>query len=75
LNNYRKKLNLSTKNRIYLYLKTSNKEIIEALEKYKEKIKKMIQADSIIQNLEGKEVIKDFKIDNTIVKVNIEIKD
>ncbi|MCK4370163.1 MAG: isoleucine--tRNA ligase, partial [Candidatus Lokiarchaeota archaeon] len=67
LNNYRKKLNLSTKNRINLYLKTNDKDISEALEKHKEKIKKMIQAETIIQNMEGKEHIKKFKIENKVV--------
>jgi len=75
LNNYRKQLNLSTKNRIKLYLKTNNKDISEAIDRHEEKIKRMIQADSIIQNLEGKEDIKDFKIENDVVKVYIEIKD
>ncbi|MFW9820253.1 MAG: isoleucine--tRNA ligase, partial [Candidatus Thorarchaeota archaeon] len=58
LNNYRKQLNLSTKNRIDLYLKITDKKILEALEKHEEHIKKMIQADIIIQNLEGKKDIK-----------------
>ena len=74
LNNYRKQLNLSTKNRINLYLKTNNKEISEALEKHEDKIKKMIQADNIIQSLEGKDDIKTFKIENNIVEAFIEIK-
>ncbi len=74
LNNYRKQLNLSTKNRIILYLKIIDKDISEALEKHEEKIKKMIQADIIIQNLEGKEDIKKLKIDNKVVEVFIEVK-
>lgn len=74
LNNYRKKLNLSTKNRINLYLKTNDKDISEALEKHKEKIKKMIQAETIIQNMEGKEHIKKFKIENKVVEAYIEVK-
>jgi isoleucyl-tRNA synthetase len=74
LNNYRKQLNLSTKNRINLYLNTSNKEIIETLEKHEEKIKKMIQADLIIQSIKMKETVKRFKIENSIVEVSIEIK-
>lgn len=73
INNLRKQLNLSTKNRINLYLKTTNKEIIDALGKYEDKIKKMIQADTIIQNVNGKEEIKKFKIENDLVKAFIEI--
>jgi len=73
LNNYRKQLNLSMKNRINLYLKTNNKEISEALEKHEDIIKKMIQADNIIQSLEGKEDVKVFKIENKIVEAFIEI--
>ncbi|MFX1309059.1 MAG: isoleucine--tRNA ligase [Promethearchaeota archaeon] len=74
LNSYRKQLNLSTKNRINLYLKTSNKDISEALIKHEEVIKKMIQADDIIQNLEGNKEIKKFKIDDNTVEAFIEKK-
>ncbi|MFX0023175.1 MAG: isoleucine--tRNA ligase [Candidatus Hermodarchaeota archaeon] len=74
LNNFRKQLNLSTKNRIDLFLKTEDSEITEALEKYKNKIKKMIQADKIIQNLEGKQDIKKFKIENKLVEAYIQVK-
>ncbi|NVM36849.1 MAG: isoleucine--tRNA ligase [Candidatus Lokiarchaeota archaeon] len=74
LNNYRKQLNLSTKNRINLYLKIFDKDISEALERHEEKIKKMIQADTIIQNLEGKQDIKKLKIENKVVEVYIEVK-
>ena len=72
-NNYRKKLNLSTKNRINLYIKIVDKEISEAFEKHEERIKKMIQADIIIQNLEGKQDIKKFKIENKVVEACIEV--
>ena len=73
LNNFRKQLNLSTKNRINLYLKTNNREITEALEKHEDKIKKMIQANIIIQNVKGKEDTKKFKIENDLVEAFIEI--
>ena len=74
LNNYRKQLNLSTKNRIDLYFKTDDSEIAEAFKNYEEKIKKMIQADTIIQNLEDKQDIKKFKIENKVVEAYIEVK-
>jgi isoleucyl-tRNA synthetase len=74
LNNYRKQLHLSTKNRIILYLKTDDTEITEALEKHKDKIKKMIQADKIIQNLEGIQDIKKIKIENKFVEAHIQVK-
>jgi isoleucyl-tRNA synthetase len=74
LNNIRKKLDLSTKNRIDLFLRTDDLEIIKALEKHKNKIKKMIQADKIIQNVEGKQDIKKFKIENKLVEVYIQVK-
>jgi len=73
-NNYRKELNLSTKNRINLYLKISDKEISEALKTHEDKIKKKIQADTIIQNLEGKQDIKKLKIENKVVEAYIEVK-
>ncbi|MBY8985156.1 MAG: isoleucine--tRNA ligase [Candidatus Lokiarchaeota archaeon] len=74
LNNYRKKLNLSTKNRINLYLSTNNKEILEALETYEERIKKMIQADNIIMNIVDKMDVKKFKIDDNLIEAYIEVK-
>ena len=74
MNNYRKQLKLSTKDRINLYLETKDEEIIECIERHKEKIKKMIQADTIIQNLEGKQDIKKLKIENKVVEVYIEVK-
>jgi isoleucyl-tRNA synthetase len=73
LNHFRKQMNLSTQNRILLYIKTTNKEITETLEKYKDKIKKKVQANVIIQKVEGKRDIKKFKIDNDIIEVFIEI--
>ena len=74
LNNYRKKLKLSTKNRIDLYLTTNDKEILKALDIYKEKIKKVIQADNIFKNVENMTDSKQFKIDNNMVEVFIEVK-
>ncbi len=74
LNNYRKKLNLSTKNRINLYLVTNNEDILKALEIYEEKIKKFIQADNIIKNIEDQMDTKKFKIDNSIIEAYIEVK-
>ncbi|MFX0155893.1 MAG: isoleucine--tRNA ligase [Candidatus Hodarchaeota archaeon] len=74
LNNFRKQLNLSTKNRIDLFLRTDDREITEAVEKHKNKIKKMIQADKIVQNLEGKRDFKKFKIDNKLIEAYIQVK-
>ncbi|MFX1573203.1 MAG: class I tRNA ligase family protein, partial [Promethearchaeota archaeon] len=74
LNNYRKQLNLSTNNRINLYLKIADKDISKSLEKHEEYIKKMIQADVIIQNLEGKTEIKKLKIEDKVVEAFIEVK-
>ncbi|MFW9939620.1 MAG: isoleucine--tRNA ligase [Candidatus Thorarchaeota archaeon] len=74
LNNYRKKLKLSTKNRIDLYLTTKNKEILKAFDTHKEKIKNLIQADNIFKMVESKAGSKQFKIDSNIVEVYIEVK-
>ncbi|MFX0139885.1 MAG: isoleucine--tRNA ligase, partial [Candidatus Hodarchaeota archaeon] len=73
LNNYRKQLKLSTKNRIVLYLKINDEDILKALDTHEEKIKKMIQADIIIQNLEGKQYKKKLKIENKVVEALIEL--
>jgi isoleucyl-tRNA synthetase len=74
LNNYRKKLNLSTKNRIVLYLTTNNKEILEALKTHEERIKKLIQADKIIKNVEDNMDVRKFKIENNVIEAYIEVK-
>ncbi|MFW9828377.1 MAG: isoleucine--tRNA ligase [Candidatus Thorarchaeota archaeon] len=74
LNNYRKQLNLSTKNRINLYININDTEILDALETHEERIKKMIQADLIVRNLEGKPDVKKLKIENKIIEAFIEVK-
>jgi isoleucyl-tRNA synthetase len=74
LNNYRKKLNLSTKNRINLYLASNNEEVLKALNTHEERIKKLIQADNIIKNVEDKMDVKKFKIDNNLIEAYIEVK-
>ncbi|MFX1377069.1 MAG: isoleucine--tRNA ligase [Promethearchaeota archaeon] len=74
LNNYRKNLKLSTKNRIDLYLNTNSVEILKALENHEEKIKKLIQADNIFKNLEDKMRVKKFQIDGHQIEAYIEVK-
>ncbi|MFX0030451.1 MAG: isoleucine--tRNA ligase [Candidatus Hermodarchaeota archaeon] len=74
LNNYRKQLKLSPKNRIDLFLITDSKEIQESLEIYGEKIKRMIQADNIFKSVEGKVGIKKINIDKDIINAFIEVK-
>ncbi|MFX1427815.1 MAG: DUF5915 domain-containing protein, partial [Promethearchaeota archaeon] len=74
LNNYRKQLKLSPKNRIDLFLTTDSKEIQESLEIYGEKIKRMIQADNIFKSVEGKAGIKKINIDKDIINAFIEVK-
>ena len=74
INNYRKELKLSTKNRIILYIDTDSKEIIEALDTHEEKIKKLVQADVIVKNVEGKINIKKFNIDKVAIESYIELK-
>ncbi|MHA1885032.1 MAG: class I tRNA ligase family protein, partial [Promethearchaeota archaeon] len=74
LNNYRKKLKLSPKNRINLYIETKNSEILDAIEKYEERIKRLVQADKMINRIEGKSEIKQIKLGQDVVEVYIEIK-
>ncbi|MFX1389041.1 MAG: isoleucine--tRNA ligase [Promethearchaeota archaeon] len=74
LNNYRKKLNLSTQNRIDLYLTTESKVILESIDNYEERIKKMIQADNIFRSVEGKLDVKKITIDNNEIEAYIEVK-
>ncbi|MFW9864734.1 MAG: isoleucine--tRNA ligase [Candidatus Thorarchaeota archaeon] len=74
INNYRKELKLSTKNRIILYIETKSKEVIKGVEKHEEKIKKLVQADSIVTQVKGRTDTKKFKIEDNIIEVYIELK-
>jgi len=74
LNNYRKKLKLSPKNRINLYFETNNSEILDAFEKFEERIKNLVQADKMINRIEGKSEVKQIKLGQDVVEVYIEIK-
>ena len=74
LNNCRKKKKLSPSNRINLYISSDNEQVLEALDKYENKIKKSIQADNIINSITEKMEIQKFKIDDDTVEVSLEIK-
>ena len=74
LNNCRKKKKLSPSNRINLYISSNNEQVLKALDKYDNKIKKSIQADNIINSITEKMEIQKFKIDNDTVEVSLEIK-
>ncbi|MFX1280545.1 MAG: isoleucine--tRNA ligase [Promethearchaeota archaeon] len=74
LNNYRKRLKLSPKNRIDLYITTESKDILKSIEKHEEKIKKMVQADNIFRSIEGKVDYKKINIDNYVVNAYLDVK-
>ncbi|MFX1325529.1 MAG: isoleucine--tRNA ligase [Promethearchaeota archaeon] len=74
INNHRKKLNLSTKNRIDLYVKVEEEEVRRALKAHEEKIKRLIQADNIIYHVKSKKELKKIKIDNHIIEAYLEVK-
>jgi isoleucyl-tRNA synthetase len=73
INNYRKKMKLSTKNRIRLYLNAEDEEILEAISKYQSYIKKMVQADVIFNKLDNNREIKTFKINQSEVSTYLEV--
>jgi isoleucyl-tRNA synthetase len=72
INNYRKKMKLSTNNRINLYLNTENDEILEAISKYQKEIKKMVQADAIFKKIDNKNNIRRFKINQIEISTYLE---
>ena len=74
LNNYRKQLKLSPKNRIDLYITSESKDILESIENHEEKIKKMVQADNIFRSIEGKVDYKKINIDNYVVNAYLDVK-
>jgi isoleucyl-tRNA synthetase len=73
INNYRKKLKLSTKNRIKLYLNTGDDEILEAISKYQNYIKKMVQADAIFNKIDNKKELKIFNVNQREVSIYLEV--
>ncbi|MHA1671155.1 MAG: isoleucine--tRNA ligase [Promethearchaeota archaeon] len=73
INNHRKKMKLSTSNRIKLYLNTNDNEILETISKYQNYIKKMVQADTIFTELDKKKAIKTFKINQSEVSTYLEV--
>ncbi len=73
INNHRKKMKLSTKNRIRLYLNTEDDEILETISKHQDYIKKMVQADAIFNNKDNSGDIKTFKINQSEVSTYFEV--
>ncbi|MHA1242032.1 MAG: class I tRNA ligase family protein [Promethearchaeota archaeon] len=73
INNHRKKMKLSTKNRIKLYLNAEDDDILEAISKYQNYIKKMVQANSILNKIDKNRDIKTFKINQSEVSTYLEV--
>jgi len=73
INNHRKKMKLSTKNRIKLYLNAEDDDILEAISKYQNYIKKMVQANSILNKIDINRDIKTFKINQSEVSTYLEV--
>jgi isoleucyl-tRNA synthetase len=73
VNNLRKKMKLSTKNRIKLYLTTEDDEILETISKYLDYIKKMVQADAVVNNVDNNRDSWVFKVNQSEVSTYIEV--
>ena len=73
INNYRKKMRLSTSNRIKLYLTAEDDEILEAISKYQDYIKKQVQADVILNKLDKEIDIRTFKVNLSEVSTYLEV--
>ena len=73
INNHRKKMKLSTKNRIKLYLNAEDDDILEAISKYQKYIKKMVQADVIFNKIDNSREIKTFKINQSEISTSLEV--
>lgn len=72
LNNYRKKLKLTIKDRIILYFKTEDKNVMDAFKTHEEKITKRVQADKV--KFEKSKESKTVKIKDSEVIIGIEKK-
>jgi isoleucyl-tRNA synthetase len=73
INNHRKKMKLSTKNRIRLYLKAEDDDILESISKYANYIKKMVQADVIFNKIDNNRDIRTFKVNQSEVSTYLEV--
>lgn len=73
VNNYRKKMKLSTKNRIKLYFNTEDNEILESISKYQNYIKKRVQADAIFNKIDDNRDIRTFKVNQSEVSTYLEV--
>jgi isoleucyl-tRNA synthetase len=73
INNHRKKMKLSTKNRIKLYLNAENDDILEAISKHQNYIKKMVQADVIFNKIDHNRDIRTFKVNQSEVSTYLEV--
>jgi len=73
INNHRKKMKLSTKNRIKLYLNAEDNDILEAIAKHQNYIKKMVQADAIFNKIDNNRDIRTFFINQSEVSTYLEV--
>ncbi len=73
INNYRKKMKLSSKDRIKLYLNTEDNEILETISKYQIYIKKMVKADAIFNKIDNNIDIRTFKVNQSEVSTYLEV--
>ncbi|MBY9019965.1 MAG: isoleucine--tRNA ligase [Candidatus Lokiarchaeota archaeon] len=73
INNHRKKMELSTINRIRLYLSTEDDEILETISRHQDYIKKMVQADVIFNKTDNSRDVKTFKINQSEVSTYFEV--
>lgn len=70
INHYRKKKKLTLSDRIKLYIKTSDKDIKESVDEFREELKESIQADEIF--FEEIEESKNVKIRDSEIKLGIQ---
>jgi isoleucyl-tRNA synthetase len=71
INQFRKELKLTTKNRITLYLETNNELVKTSFSKYKEEVMNAIQADEVKFNKPKKGSKKEITVNKAKVKVGI----
>lgn len=72
INDYRKELKLTAKNRIVLYFESNDQQIIQSLNKFNDYIKNSVQADKIETKISGKQKIKEIKINEFMIKIAID---
>ncbi|HNV01142.1 MAG TPA: isoleucine--tRNA ligase [archaeon] len=73
INDYRKELNLTIKNKISLTIETSDDTIKQSVSEFSSEIKKSVQAIEIVQNACSSDRVKEVELNKAKIKLQIDL--